>query len=230
MAQRETQVKRRAQKRKKAQTKRAGLKAAAKRKGVLLDFEKSLALQDAKIRALGRTVGTLYNNEVELGNSTDRLEEEFCVLARLLIPKVNDILIALGSEDPITEEEINSVFLTWNEFKQRPDFKAHFVPWFLGVALEDLPPPPPPPPPPEVKEEKPADTPAPKGEGAEEFVGDYGQGETDDLGDETTEEGKPPVDEGSAKDALPEGQDPDGPVPGEEQGGSAEMPEVPDGV
>lgn len=176
---------------------------------------------------MGRTVGTLYNNEVELGNSTDRLEEEFCVLARLLIPKVNDILIALGSEDVITEETINNVFLTWNEFKQRPDFKAHFVPWFLGVALEDLPPPPPP----EVKEEKqPADTPAPEGEGAEEFGGDYGEGKADDLGDETTEEGGPSSDEGSAEDALPEGQDPDGPVPREEQGGSAEVSEVPDGV
>jgi hypothetical protein len=171
---------------------------------------------------LGKTVGTLYNNEIELAKSVDRVEEEFCVLGRLLIPKVNDILIALGSEDLITEEMINSVFLTWHEFKQRPDFKDHFVPWFLGVALDDLPPVP--------KKEQPTDTPAQKGGDAEEFGGDYGEGEADNRRDEADEEGGPPVNAEGAKNAVPEGQDPDGPLLGEEQDGGAKVPEVSDGV
>ena len=226
MAQRETQVKKRAAKRKKSNAKKALLKQVARRKGLQQEFENLLALQDAKIKTLAKTIQTIWNNQVELTKSIDRVEEEFCVLGRLVIPKMNEILIALGSEELITEEVINSVFLTWHEFKQRPDFKNHFVPWFLGVPLQELPPPP------EIKEEvaTPNDAPALEGGDADEFGGDYAEGKADDLGNETTEEGRPPSDEGSEEDALPEGQDVDSPVPGDERSGSAEVPEVPDRV
>lgn len=184
-----------------------------------------LALQSAKVKALAKTVGTVWRNQVALSESIDRVEEEFCVLGRLMIPKMNEILIALGSEDLVTEEMINGVFLTWNEFKQRPDFKQHFVQWFLGVPLNELPPPP------EVKqeEEKP-DTPAPADGGAEVFGGDYGEGQTDNIGDEATQEGGPAVNEAGAADALPSMQDVDEAPLGEEQGGGAAVPEVPDRV
>ena len=227
MAQRETQTKKRAQKQKRAKSKRETLKAAAKRKGLLGEFEKLLALQDAKVRALAKTTGTVWNNQVSLDEAINRVEEEFCVLGRLIIPKVNEILIASGSEDLITEEAINSVFAVWHEFKKRSDFKAHFVPWFMGVPLEDLPPPPIT----ELVEEENIAAPAPEeGEGAIEFGGDYGEGQTADRGDETTEEGQSEGDASSAPDAVPEGQDLDGSVRGTEQEEGTEMSQVPDGV
>jgi hypothetical protein len=170
----------------------------------------------------GKAVATIWQNQVELTKALDRVEEEFCVLGRLMIPKMNEILIALGSEDLITEESINGVFLLWNEFKKRSDFKSHFVPWFLGVPLGELPLPPP------EKKEGPADAPAPKDESAEEFGGDYG--EADDLRDAAAEEGESQSDEDSAENALPKGQDSDSTVPGEEQDGGAEMPQVLDSV
>jgi len=159
-----------------------------------------LELQSAKVKALAKTVGTVWNNQVSISNSIDRLEEEFCVLGRLVIPKMNEILIALGSEDLITEEVINGVFLTWNEFKKRPDFKKHFVPWFLGTPLRDLP---------EVKEEEEIpDAPA-EGEGAEVFGGDYGEGQTSDVGNEATQEGGPAVNGDRPPDEVPQVQDVD---------------------
>lgn len=163
-----------------------------------------LELQNAKVRALAKTVGTVWQNQVAISESIDRLEEEFCVLGRLMIPKMNDILIALGSEDLITEETINGVFLTWSEFKKRPDFKKHFVPWFLGVPLQDMP---------EVKqEEENPDAPA-ESEGAEVFGGNYGEGQTGTIGDEATQEGEQSVDEDRPPDAVPEVQDADEAVP-----------------
>lgn len=184
-----------------------------------------LDLQSAKVKALAKTVGTVWRNQVALSESIDRIEEEFCVLGRLTIPKMNEILIALGSEDLITEEMINGVFLTWNEFKQRPDFKQHFVPWFLGVPLNELPPPP------EVKqEEENPDTPAPEDGGAEVFGGDYGEGQTSTDGDEAAQEGECTLHEASAAHEVPPVQDVDDPVPGTEQDGSAAVPEVLDRV
>jgi len=204
MAKRETQERKRKAKRKKAKAKRESFKEAAKRRGLKGEFEELLELQSAKVRALAKTVGTVWQNQVKLSDSIDRLEEEFCVLGRLVIPKMNDILIALGSEDLITEEMINGVFLTWSEFKKRPDFKQHFVPWFLGVPLKDMP---------EIKQvEENPDAPA-ESEGAEVFGGDYGEGQTGTVGDEAAQEGEQPVDEDRPPDAVPEVQNADEAVP-----------------
>jgi hypothetical protein len=200
MVKRETQVKKRAAKRKKAKAKRESFKEAAKRRGLKGEFEELLGLQSAKVRALAKTVGTVWQNQVKLNDSIDRLEEEFCVLGRLVIPKMNDILVALGSEDLITEETVNGVFLTWNEFRKRPDFKQHFVPWFLGVALEDMP---------EIKQqEETLDAPAESGS-AEVFGGDYGEGQTGTIGDEAAQEGEQSGDGDRPPDAVPEVQDSD---------------------
>jgi hypothetical protein len=224
MVKRETQTKKRAAKKKKVRAKKESFKAAAKRRGLQREFEDLLDLQNAKVKALAKTVGTVWHNQVALSESIDRIEEEFCVLGRLMIPKMNEILIALGSEDLITEEMINGVFLTWNEFKKRPDFKAHFVPWFLGVPLNELPPPP------EVKQEENPDTPAPEGEGAEVFGGDYGEGQTSTDGDEATQEVGRALHEASTTHEVPPVQDVDDPVLGTEQSGGTEVPEVPDRV
>lgn len=181
-----------------------------------------LDLQSAKIKALAKTVGTVWNNQVSISESIDRLEEEFCVLGRLMIPKMNEILISLGSDDLITEEIINNVYLTWNEFKKRSDFKSYFVPWFLGVPIDEMP---------EVKqeEEKTLDAPA-ESKDAEVFGGDYGEGQANTIGDEATQEGGLTLYEASATHEVPEVQDADEAVPGAEQDGGTAVPEVPDRV
>jgi len=224
MAKRETQFKKRAEKRKQVKAKKESFKVAAKRRGLQREFEDLLDLQTAKVRALAKTTGTVWQNQVTLSESIDRVEEEFCVLGRLIIPKMNEILVTLGSEDLITEEMINGVFLTWHEFKKRPDFKGHFVPWFLGVPLNEMPPPP------ELKQEEKLDTPASTDEGAEVFGGDYGKGQTNNIGDETTQEGGLSVNEESSPDEVPQVQDVDDPALGTEQSRGAEVPEMPDSV
>ena len=184
-----------------------------------------LELQDAKVRALAKTVGTVWGNQVSLDTSINRVEEEFCVLGRLIIPKMNEMLIAMGSEDLITEEAINGVFLIWHEFQKRPDFKKHFVQWFMGVPLDEMPVLIP-----EQKEENTIDTPAQEDGGVIAFGGDYGEGQAVDSGNETAEEEQPQSNAGGPEDALPEGQDADDTVRGAEQGEGAEVPQVPDGV
>lgn len=147
--------------------------------GLKDEFEQSLELQNTKIKALAKTLSTVWNNQVSLEKSINLLEEEFCVLGRITIPKINEILLAIDSEDLITEETINTVFLSWNKFRQRSDFKQHFVPWFLGKPLEELPPPPKE----EAKEEEPSDAPSQEAEGATEFGGDYDEGQNSSFGD-----------------------------------------------
>ena len=217
---RETRIKKRVQKRKKVLSKKEGLKAAAKRRGLQDEFEQLLGLQDTKLRALAKTITTIWNNQVALQRAGDQVEEMYCVMGRLLIPKMNEILIMLGSEDLITETTINGVFLTWHEFKKRPDFKAHFVPWFLGRDLSQLPPPSEP----EAKEEMTDEAPALESGSPIEFGGDYAEGKDSHSRDETTTE-EPRQDSGNGpKDEVPERQDPDSPIRG---AGREENPTMP---
>jgi hypothetical protein len=137
---------------------------------------------------------------MSLQGAGDRVEEQFCVLGRLIIPKMNEILLMLNSEDLITEETINGTFLTWNEFKKRPDFKSHFVPWFLGRPLNELPPPPEP----EAKEEITDEAPTLSSEDPIEFGGDYAEGKDSNIGDETTAEGPRQDSSPSPADAVSE--------------------------
>ena len=178
----------------------------------------SRALQDAKLRALGDTLTTMWNNQVELSKSETRLDEQFCVLARLSIRMLNDILVRIGSEDLITEKVIETAFKEWATFKERSDFREFMVEWFLGKPLSELPP----------AKEEPLVTrdeqgrvqkinatpvsPGPKAEGPQEFGGDYGTQKRDERNEAAPEE-RQPDDRAGQEDAMPAGQDTDRSTP-----------------
>jgi hypothetical protein len=205
---RETRDQKRVARRKKTKIKREGLKSRAKRMGLQDEFGQSLDLQNRKLAAQAKVSGVLWDNQQKQQAAIDLVEEEFCVLGRTLIPKVNELLVAAG-KPLITEQSINKVFEKWHEFKNRPDFKQHFVPWFLGVPLDQLPPPP--------KIEEPGvegdseDSPSTfsEAEGAQEFGGDY-EGTDGSIGDETATKNGPENTSSGEEDEVPEGQDTDG--------------------
>lgn len=121
----------------------------------------------------------------------------------MLIPRFNNILIRMGSEDLITDEVIGEVFLEWDEFKSRSDYRDLLLEWMIGRDLADLPPPPPV----EIKQETPEEAPAQEGEGPQEFGGDYG--EISDLGNETDSEESSESAGAGEEDEVPELQDVD---------------------
>jgi hypothetical protein len=170
-------------------------------------FEQYQELQDQKLKELGKALATIWQNQVELTKSADRLDEQFCVLARMSIVKINETMIRLSNDDVVDEKAIAKYFMDWATFKARPDFRKYMMEWFLGVPLDQLPPPP------EVKEEKPQEAPNQKAEGPKEFGGDYGTGQASDDGNPAASEVQQPDDRGSQTDAVPDRQDPNGPTP-----------------
>jgi len=154
---------------------------------------------------LSQANGIIYKNQKVLGDSSERLDEQFAVLTRLTVKKLNEIVTALNMSvgqdlvNPVSYEEQNAGFVEWAEFQKRPDWREHTRIWFTGGDLSELPPPPEP----EVKEEP--DT----REDVEPFGGDYDG--NSDLGDSATAEGKPQGDEDGEADAVPLLQDDDVP-------------------
>jgi hypothetical protein len=137
------------------------------------------------------------------------LDEQFCVLARMSIRSLNEILIRIGSEDVITEKVIEVAFKEWASFKKRPDFRKYMLEWFIGKPLSELPPAPV-----GAKQSDPA-SPSPEAEGPQEFGGDYAAQQKSDERDEAVVEGRQSDSFSSQTDALPAGQDIDSPVPKE---------------
>lgn len=169
--------------------------------------------QNLKFKALGdlfqkmaHDQAVIFGNQKDLAVSEERLDEQFCVLTRLTISRLNEIaLIAHGEDaDLITYDQVNLMFMEWAKFRQRPDFKDHMQTWMMGGDLNTLPPPPEPP-----KEEETPDAPGPKAEDAEEFGGDHGEGQESDVGDEIPAEEQPEDGTDSPQDSMSEGQDPD---------------------
>ena len=165
-------------------------------------FEQFQNLQAQKLKALGNTLQTIWANQVELSKSETRLDEQFCVQGRLFITSINEILLRANSDEVITYEQVNKMFMEWEKFRSRPDFRDHMRAWFMGDDLSTLPPPP------EPKEKAPEETPSPEAEGPQEFGGDYG--EASDVGNQAAQEGRPAGHEGGSSDPVSEGQDADG--------------------
>jgi hypothetical protein len=106
-----------------------------------------------------RTHQTIWNNQKELAVSEERLDEQFAVLTRMTISYLNSILDRAGGNGRITEGTVGDLFSDWAKFRARPDHKDHMMSWFLGVALDKLPP---------LQESKPME------EGGSNAEGDHG--------------------------------------------------------
>ena len=171
---------------------------------MVAEFEDKFKKIVTTVAQLSQGVQLVYNNQVELTKSHDRLEEQFAVLGRTCFLKINELVAAhnkaVTSEhdvEPLTEEFVTQTFNTWREFRERPDFREHFVVWFMGGDLSTLPPPP------EPEDDSAKD---PQFQDAVEFGGDYAESED---GDETTEDGA-------------EASDPETPVSGVQASDEAE--------
>lgn len=101
---------------------------------------------DKTIALLAKSNQTIWNNQKELTRSADLLDEQFAVSTRMMIMAVNGIIAALppGVNNPaqITAKDVEQLFRDWAQFRKRPDFRDFMMEWFLGVALDKLPPPP----------------------------------------------------------------------------------------
>ena len=192
----------RAAKRKKKQANVRLQREMAKRPSLRNDLELFQGGQDTKLRAVGRVCGTLWKNQEELTAAHHQLDTQQFVLARLLVPIVNDILVRIGSDDLITLESIGRCFLEWDEFKKRPDYKDLLPEWLLGKPLSELPPP-------KVKEKEQLEKAPAESEGPQEFGGDYVERQTSGLGDETDPEEQPEGQSDGKEDEMSEGQDAD---------------------
>lgn len=83
----------------------------------------------------------MWDNQKELVKSEELLDEQFAVSTRMTVVAVNRIFEKLGI-DRIAEKDIESLFRDWAAFRKRPDYRKFMMEWFLGVALDKLPPPP----------------------------------------------------------------------------------------
>jgi hypothetical protein len=110
------------------------------------DHAKRLDKIDETIALLARSNKTIWDNQKELSKSEELLDEQFAVSTRMMITAVNGIISALapGVNNPaqITSKDVATVFRDWAAFRKRPDYRNFMMEWFLGVALDKLPPPP----------------------------------------------------------------------------------------
>jgi hypothetical protein len=159
------------------------------RAGVANDFQQIM-----------RLVQNCFQNQQALGKSAQDNDDQFAVLLRLTVSRFNMLIglqnriflasVAELSEDKrpanphehlvpeVTYEEIQQMFMEYETFKQRPDFRDHFRAWYSGADMKHALPPLPAvevkegplaaPSAPEVEPE------APFPEGAQIFGGDYG--------------------------------------------------------
>jgi hypothetical protein len=132
------------------------------------------------------------------------LDEQFCVLGRLAIMNINDLVLRAEGDDLISYEQVNAMFMEWEKFRSRSDFRDHMKSWFMGEDLSLLPEPP--------KEEKAPEAPAAESgdEEPQEFGGDYGQPrEASGDGDPSDQQGEPKTSTDGSPDSVPEGRDDD---------------------
>lgn len=99
----------------------------------------------------------VYKNQVELAGSADRVDDQFAVLTRLVILKLNEVVQAVNllrrahldsrtdiglPPNPVTYGDVNSMFAQYELLKQRRDFRQLAEAWYMGQDLSNLPPPP----------------------------------------------------------------------------------------
>jgi hypothetical protein len=154
----------------KAQQRKAKITATAEQTLIELvreDIQKFVSETDSKLQAVATA---LVTNQKVLADSHHKLDDQFAVLTRLVVSRLNSMIekhnlmvrsipqqlgdLSPAVEEvfgvsPVTYEEVNALFHLFDEFKKRPDFKNHFRSWYLGDDLSKLPPPPEPPPAPE---------------------------------------------------------------------------------
>jgi hypothetical protein len=123
---------------------------------------------------LGESIKTVWDNQKELAKSSTLLDEQFAVSTRMTIVAVNHILEKIGQgDDKITEKDVEKLFKDWAQFRKRPDYRNFMMEWFLGVAIDKLPPPP---------------EPKAKKEGDSNVKSDHGN---QDAGQELAKDGEP---------------------------------------
>jgi hypothetical protein len=125
-----------------SQSKRAS-KKASKSQPSDSDQSDPLAMME-KLHQSEAAVKVIYENQKALAASHDRLDDQFTVLTRLTIAKVNEIVSALNEDadeplvNPITYEGVNQVFHELEGFKQVPEFRDHLPAFFMGEDLTEL--------------------------------------------------------------------------------------------
>lgn len=107
------------------------------------DIEARLKALEAKVGVVADGVTTIWNNQVELSSSSSKVDEQFCVLVRLVVSKLNSVIAKNKDSDitvsPVTYEAINDLFQEFEEFKKREDFRDHFRVWYMGGDIQKLP-------------------------------------------------------------------------------------------
>jgi len=166
----------------------------------LRECASSLADLKNKFTGLTRTIQTIYENQVELAKSETRLDEQFAVLTRLCIGRINEIATLTGRDELyVTYEQVNAMFEQWAEFKKRPDFRDHMQVWMMGKDLAELPEPPAVPPAEGETDEQissvgdPADSQA-----GPEGAGEDAQAAVSEVQDDDSAEGEPGLEENRA--------------------------------
>jgi len=98
---------------------------------------------DKAFQLVAKSQQTIWANQKELTKSEELLDEQFAVSTRMTIVAVNHILQTMGhGEDCIKEKDVEKLFKDWAQFRARPDYRDFMMDWFMGVALDKLPPPP----------------------------------------------------------------------------------------
>lgn len=98
---------------------------------------------DKTMQVIAGSIQTIWSNQKECAKSETLLDEQFAISTRMSIVAVNHILTLMGhGDDCIGEKDIEKLFKDWAEFHSRPDYKDFMMEWFLGVAIDKLPPPP----------------------------------------------------------------------------------------
>jgi hypothetical protein len=133
---------------------------------------------ESTLALLTKAHTTIWENQRELAKSEELLDEQFAVLTRLAISNLNYVIQQVNGVQ-ITETDVENLFKDWAKFKARPDRKSLMMEWFMGVALDKLPP---------LLESKPQEEGGSNAEGnnrdtdaTEELPQDSGDGQEDDV-------------------------------------------------
>ncbi len=186
-------------------------------------LQKKQEKQAKDLTVISKDIGLVHGNQVELAKSEERLDDQFAVLTRLTVTKLNEMFtkfnalvqgLPAGEGELLTEQlqealgiglvgynEINEMFIDWGKFRKRSDFRDHTKAWYTGVDLDSLPPPPEP----EAKETEESD-PSPEAEAAP-AEGDQDEGPNSNSGNETAIEEPSEGSSASQDNEVPEVQD-----------------------
>jgi len=123
-------------------TKPGKLKTVMSRKN-RADLNQKLESLENHQRVLARSVATVFQNQKELMAAHQQVDDQFSVLTRVALSKLNQIVVRMGLEYEdlyTTYKSINHAFEEWIQFKSRSDFRAYLDKWYMGVPLTEMPP------------------------------------------------------------------------------------------